>query len=326
MTLEEILDRLGDASLAARELGLVDEANRADDVLARARDRSGFSGAAYVLALAGGTGVGKSSLLNALAGHTVSAVRAVRPTTDQPIAWVADARRDELAPLLAWLGVRHVAGHADGTLSDVAIVDLPDVDSVRTGHRATVDALLPRIDAVAWVLDPEKYDDERLHGYLRTMAPHASRLRFILNKADRLTESQRAELVQRPSTPAPRLRHRRAASRRGVRHDRGWDRRPPRGAGARGGCQGDRHRQAHDRCSGGTASAHPCRRPRSRPRLPAARRRRASDGSQPCGGRGSDSSSSTHPAWRARCASPCSDAPADPVARCWDASWPSWAG
>jgi GTP-binding protein EngB required for normal cell division len=195
MTLEETLDRLGDASLAARELGLVDEASRADVVLARARDRSGFSGAAYVLALAGGTGVGKSSLLNALAGHTVSAVRAVRPTTDQPIAWVADARRDELAPLLAWLGVRNVAGHADGTLSDVAIVDLPDVDSVRTEHRATVDALLPRIDAVAWVLDPEKYDDERLHGYLRSMAPHASRLRFILNKADRLTESQRAELA-----------------------------------------------------------------------------------------------------------------------------------
>ena len=36
----------------------------------RARERSGFIGAAYVLALAGGTGVGKSSLLNALAGQT----------------------------------------------------------------------------------------------------------------------------------------------------------------------------------------------------------------------------------------------------------------
>ena len=52
-------------------------------------------------------------------------------------------------------------------LSGVAILDLPDVDSVRIEHRATVDALLPRIDAVAWVVDPEKYDDERLHEYLR---------------------------------------------------------------------------------------------------------------------------------------------------------------
>ena len=196
MTLDDTLDRLRDSSLAASEIGLVDEAARADEVVARARERSGFSGAAYVLALAGGTGVGKSSLLNALAGRTVSTVRAIRPTTDDPIAWVADARRDELAPLLTWLRVRHVAGHADEALSDVAILDLPDMDSVRTEHRATVDALLPRIDAVAWVLDPEKYDDARLHAYLRSMVPHASRLRFILNKADRLTESQQAQLAE----------------------------------------------------------------------------------------------------------------------------------
>ena len=195
MTLADVLDRLREAAMAAREIGLVDEASRAEAVLERASQRSGFAGAAYVLALAGGTGVGKSSLLNALAGHTVSAVRAVRPTTDEPLAWVAEARRDELAPLLAWLGVRHVVAHADESLSDVAILDLPDIDSVRTDHRATVDALLPRIDSVAWVLDPEKYDDARLHTYLREMAPHAARLRFVLNKSDRLTVSQRAELA-----------------------------------------------------------------------------------------------------------------------------------
>jgi GTP-binding protein EngB required for normal cell division len=196
MTLAEELDGLRDAAAAAREIGLMEEADRAEAVLERAREREGFSGAAYVLALAGGTGVGKSALLNALAGHTISAVRAVRPTTEQPIAWVAEARREELAPLLAWLDIRRVATHADEKLSGVAILDLPDVDSVRTEHRATVDALLPRIDAVAWVLDPEKYDDARLHTYLRGMAPHAARLRFILNKADRITESQRAELVE----------------------------------------------------------------------------------------------------------------------------------
>lgn len=195
MTLAAALDRLRDAALAARDIGLADDAGAAESVLERARERSGFIGAAYVLALAGGTGVGKSSLLNALAGQTVSAVRAVRPTTDQPLAWVADARRDELAPLLAWLGVRQVVAHADETLADVAILDLPDVDSVRTEHRATVDALLPRIDAVAWVLDPEKYDDARLHTYLRGMAPHAARMRFVLNKSDRLTGPQGAELA-----------------------------------------------------------------------------------------------------------------------------------
>lgn len=196
MTLDEALDRLREATLAAGEIGLVEEASDAEAVLERARERSGFSGGAYVLALAGGTGVGKSSVLNALAGETVSTVQATRPTTEEPIAWVADARRDELAPLLAWLDVHRVAAHADQMLADVAILDLPDVDSVRTEHRATVDALLPRIDAVAWVLDPEKYDDARLHAYLRGMAPHAARLRFVLNKADRLSAAQRIELAE----------------------------------------------------------------------------------------------------------------------------------
>ena len=129
MTLAETLDRLQEAADAAREIGLVEEASRSEVVLEHARERVGFSGSTYVLALAGGTGVGKSSLLNALAGRTVSAVRAVRPTTDEPIAWIAESRRDELAPLLAWLDVRHITTHGDEQLASVAILDLPDVDA-----------------------------------------------------------------------------------------------------------------------------------------------------------------------------------------------------
>lgn len=189
--LDPRLAAVRDAAEAARSIGLVDEAHAAHAVAERVAQRAGFGGEAYVMALAGGTGVGKSSLLNALAGHTVSTVRAVRPTTDEPLAWVAEERRDEVAPLLAWLGVRHVIGHADRDLGSVVILDLPDVDSVRTEHRTTVDQLLPRIDAVTWVADPEKYDDQRLHAYLRALAGHADRMRFVINKADRLTDAQR---------------------------------------------------------------------------------------------------------------------------------------
>jgi GTPase Era involved in 16S rRNA processing len=195
-----------------RGLGLVDEADAAAETVRRARERIGLAGGAYVLALAGGTGVGKSSVLNALAGRTVSTVRAVRPTTDEPIAWVADDRREEVAPLLDWLGVGHVAGHADASLRDVAILDLPDVDSVRTEHRARVDELLPRIDAVAWVVDPEKYDDERLHAYLRSLRPHAARMRFVLNKIDRVAAADHASLeadlarrLEQAGIPAARI-------------------------------------------------------------------------------------------------------------------------
>ena len=176
MTLEAQLDGLARGAAAAREIGLEEVAGESDAVVRRARERIGFPGATYVLALAGGTGVGKSSLLNALAGLPVSAVRAVRPTTDEPIAWVAEDRREELGPLMSWLGVRQVAGHSDPSLSGVAVLDLPDIDSVQTAHRSRVDELLPRIDAVAWVVDPEKYDDERLHAYLRSLGDHAARM------------------------------------------------------------------------------------------------------------------------------------------------------
>jgi GTP-binding protein EngB required for normal cell division len=195
MTVEEALGSLERVATAVRGIGLEREAERAESIVRRARERIGFPGAAYVLAFAGGTGVGKSSLLNALAGQTVSAVRAVRPTTDEPLAWVADERRDELGGLLSWLGVRHTASHADAALRDVAILDLPDVDSVRTEHRARVDELLPRIDSIAWVVDPEKYDDERLHTYLRSLGAHAGRMRFVLNKSDRLTDAEQQALV-----------------------------------------------------------------------------------------------------------------------------------
>jgi hypothetical protein len=138
--------------------------------------------------------VGKSSLLNAVAGRVIGEVRALRPTTDQPLAYVARDRRAELRPLLEWLGVSTVVEHDDPTLAGVAILDLPDVDSVQTAHRARVDELLPRIDAITWVVDPEKYDDERLHVYWRNLTRHADRLRFVLNKADRLDSAARASV------------------------------------------------------------------------------------------------------------------------------------
>lgn len=185
MTLSVSLAALGDAVDAAAALGL--DTVRARRVLEDARRRLGFEGSAYVLALVGGTGVGKSSLLNALAGSDVSTASARRPTTDTPLAWVAESTRAETAALLRWLEVREVRTHAGGAFGDVAILDLPDVDSVTPEHRARVDELLPRVDAVVWVADPEKYGDAVLHDdYLRRWAPRLARQLVVLNKADRV--------------------------------------------------------------------------------------------------------------------------------------------
>lgn len=185
MTLSASLAALDDAVAAATGLGL--DTSRARRVLEDARRRLGFEGSAYVLALVGGTGVGKSSLLNALAGGVVSPAGARRPTTDTPVAWVATSAKEETAPLLGWLDVREVRDHTSGAFADVAILDLPDVDSTTPEHRARVDGLLPRVDAVVWVADPEKYRDALLHDdFLKRWAPRLRRQLVVLNKADRI--------------------------------------------------------------------------------------------------------------------------------------------
>jgi len=184
--LRRCLEALLVAADAADALGLPTDAIRATraDVLTRV----GFPGDGYVLAFVGGTGVGKSSLLNALAGDAVTAASARRPTTTAPVAWVPAEEREALAALLDWIGVQDVREHAGGDLGPVAILDLPDMDSMAADHRARVEAILPRVDAVAWITDPEKYHDAVLHDdFLRTWIPRLARQVVILNKADRLS-------------------------------------------------------------------------------------------------------------------------------------------
>lgn len=198
--LDEVGDRLRsclasllDAADAAEILGI--PADRARVAHADASQRLGFPSDAYVLALVGGTGVGKSSLLNALAGAPVSPASVRRPTTNAPIAWVPASERETLGPLLAWLEVHDVRDHEAAGLRQIAILDLPDMDSVQAAHRERVEAVLPRVDAVAWVTDLEKYHDAVLHdAFLRTWVPRLDRQAVIVNKADRLAADDRGRI------------------------------------------------------------------------------------------------------------------------------------
>ena len=189
--LERCIDRLAGALAAAHALGMSTDA--AEEALATTRRRLGYPGDTYVLALVGGTGVGKSSLLNRLAGSPISPVSAERPTTAEPLAWIPASRRTMLAPLLAWLGVSQV--HQYGGLSNVAVLDLPDLDSIVTEHRRAVEEILPKVDAVAWITDPEKYADAVLHDeFLARWLPRLDRQLIVVNKSDRLTAGADREI------------------------------------------------------------------------------------------------------------------------------------
>ncbi|QIJ62730.1 YfjP family GTPase [Streptomyces sp. JB150] len=160
-------------------------------VLDEAAARRRLSGQHTVVALAGATGSGKSQLFNTLAGVTISETGVRRPTTSSPIAcsW-----SDGAAPLIDRLGIpprlrRRPAQHADvdGQLRGLVLVDLPDLDSAAVRHREQADRVLALVDAVIWVVDPEKYADAVLHErYLRPMAGHAEIMFVVLNQIDRL--------------------------------------------------------------------------------------------------------------------------------------------
>ncbi|WP_037643173.1 GTPase, partial [Streptomyces exfoliatus] len=168
-------------------------------VLDEAAARQRLSSRHTVIALAGATGSGKSTLFNALAGVPVSETGLRRPTTSAPIAlsWSEGA-----AGLLDRLSVpsrlrrRPLAGGAaDAELQGLVLVDLPDHDSAVTAHRDQVDRVLGLVDAVIWVVDPEKYADAALHErYLRPLAGHAEVTFVVLNQIDRLG-TEAADLV-----------------------------------------------------------------------------------------------------------------------------------
>jgi energy-coupling factor transporter ATP-binding protein EcfA2 len=218
------VDALGELLGLSRTRISPDDLAESSELLARVGERRRLSLDHTVVALAGATGSGKSTLFNALAGLDLSATGVRRPTTSRPVscAW----QPERAAGLLDRLGVApqdryarhglrqgpalpgqagppHGASHcsvgdadeAGADLGDVkeqsldglVLIDLPDHDSAATGHREQVDRLLRLVDVVVWVLDPEKYADAALHErYLRPLAGHADVTVLVLNQVDRL--------------------------------------------------------------------------------------------------------------------------------------------
>ena len=168
----------------------VPEVGRARALLAKAGARAAL-GDATVVALAGATGSGKSTLFNALSGGEISSPGVRRPTTGVAHATTwgeQDASDGGVDGLLDWLEVPRRHRHApEPALDGLVLLDLPDHDSVKLEHRLEVDRLVGLVDVLVWVLDPEKYADAAVHDrYLVPLASHAGVLLVVLNQIDRL--------------------------------------------------------------------------------------------------------------------------------------------
>ncbi|MBO3742058.1 GTPase [Actinoplanes flavus] len=168
----------------------------AHTLVERAGNRLSLSLDHTVVALAGSTGSGKSSLFNALARFKLSQVGVRRPTTGTAHACVWGPL-EPANRLLDWVGVlprqrfvRESAldGDDEAALRGLVLLDLPDFDSVERSHQLEVDRLLGLVDQIVWVVDPQKYGDRVLHrAYLSQFSAHSGVTIVVLNQADRLT-------------------------------------------------------------------------------------------------------------------------------------------
>jgi energy-coupling factor transporter ATP-binding protein EcfA2 len=173
----------------------------AEALLTRAGERLRLSSHHTIVVLAGGTGSGKSSLFNQLAGAQFSPAGVLRPVTREPHACVWGV--EGAGPLLDWLGIeprrRYARSSAleegERALTGLLLVDLPDHDSVASGS-SEVSRLVAQADLMVWVLDPQKYADAAVHSrYLVPMAGHSSVIAAALNQADLLTPEQAEDCV-----------------------------------------------------------------------------------------------------------------------------------
>ncbi|MGA7098137.1 MAG: GTPase [Acidimicrobiia bacterium] len=184
---DAILSLLDKLDLAVAEsVGVVPsrDIEHAARLAAVARQRLAYPDSLVLIGLAGGTGSGKSSLLNALLSEEIALTGGMRPTTRDPLAAIPVSQTDVVKGLLDSLGVDDRRSH--GGPDWLCLIDLPDTDSVEPGHRVQVRSLVPLLDGVIWVIDPEKYRDAGLHDLIATAAAHGGQFAFALNQIDRL--------------------------------------------------------------------------------------------------------------------------------------------
>lgn len=156
-----------------------------------------------VVAVAGGTNTGKSTLFNLLLREQKSAVCSTAAATSAPVLVTGQSRYQEALENKLFPGFAACALERPGdaiqrqmpeetlwvgissSLSDsLVLLDTPDVDSIERRHWTVADAIRAAGDVVIAVLTPEKYKDARVVDFFRQAHASGRSVVPVMNKAN----------------------------------------------------------------------------------------------------------------------------------------------
>ncbi|MCU0572586.1 MAG: 50S ribosome-binding GTPase [Syntrophobacteraceae bacterium] len=207
----EMLDRGGAPALAGEDVTAL---RLSASVLSRKLDE--LTGSTLTVGLLGGTGVGKSSLMNGLAGAEIASASHRRPHTDRVLVY-----RHGTSVLPSSLLHTHVPWeehvHDADAVRQIILCDLPDFDSLVGLHLQHVKDFLENLDLLVWVVSPEKYADERFHSFLAEAPKAAENFVFVMNKVDQFFGGSGLEVGYQMLARVTQTFHRRLLE-RGMEH------------------------------------------------------------------------------------------------------------
>ena len=153
----------------------------------------------FLYGIVGGKDVGKTTLINQLAGTTVSLDTDI--IDEGTRVTVAYCHKSDLAALKQRLGGKAVdrlrfVSHDRRELKNVVLMDYPDFDSRFTSHLADFTRITPFLQGLVWVTTPRKYGDNTFLEQLAGVAQSHENYFIVVNKMDQLDGKASLETVR----------------------------------------------------------------------------------------------------------------------------------